>query len=76
EKAAILEWIAAELGTDTYLNLMDQYYPTGRVPGRFPLIDRPLDRGEYAEALHTARSLGLTRIDRRRPNPFLRPHGP
>jgi len=75
ETTAILEWIAAELGTDAYLNLMDQYYPAGRVPDRYLDIDRPLDRGEYAGALHTARGLGLTRIDRRRPNPFLRPRG-
>lgn len=75
ETSAILEWIAAELGVDTYLSLMDQYHPCGRVPGRVSRIDRPLDRSEFAEALHTARSLGFARIDKRKPNPFLRPHG-
>jgi putative pyruvate formate lyase activating enzyme len=75
ETVAILEWIAAELGRDTYLSLLDQYYPSGRVSGRFPRIDRSLDRSEFAEALHAARSLGLVRIDERKSNPFLRPHG-
>lgn len=31
ETRAILEWIATELGPDTYVNLMDQYYPAGKV---------------------------------------------
>jgi putative pyruvate formate lyase activating enzyme len=31
ETRSILEWIAAELGPDTYVNLMDQYRPAGKV---------------------------------------------
>ncbi|MGD2217987.1 MAG: hypothetical protein PVJ64_14615, partial [Gemmatimonadales bacterium] len=31
ETQAVLEWIARELGTDTYINLMNQYRPAGRV---------------------------------------------
>src|SRR5437867_5997768 len=33
EIRAILEWIAAELGTNTDINLMDQYRPAGKVGG-------------------------------------------
>src|SRR6266542_5848256 len=43
ETRQILEWIASELGPDTYVNLMDQYYPAGKVvDGRFPEIGRRL----------------------------------
>src|SRR5262249_1419348 len=31
ETRAILEWIVSELGSNTYINLMDQYRPAGKV---------------------------------------------
>ena len=72
ETRAILTWIAQDLGPDTYVNLMDQYFPSGRVgaadprrPGRFPEIARTLDHSEFQEALAMAREVGLTRIDSR-----------
>lgn len=72
ETRAILEWIARELGPNTYINLMDQYYPAGRVNGiTFPELNRRLSPDEYAEALHIAAELGLHRLDRRRPHPRL-----
>src|SRR6516162_5937944 len=41
ETRAILEWIAAELGTNTYINLMDQYHPAGKVSAvQYPQINR------------------------------------
>jgi putative pyruvate formate lyase activating enzyme len=73
ETRAILEWIAAELGTDTYVNLMDQYYPAGSVGGgRFVEIDRRLRTAEFAEAEAIARRLGLRNLDERRPHARLR----
>ncbi|MGP8268883.1 MAG: radical SAM protein [Terracidiphilus sp.] len=37
---AILEWVARELGRDTYVNIMAQYHPAGRVSrGEFFEID-------------------------------------
>ena len=67
ETRRILEWIAAELGPDTYVNLMDQYYPAGKVNGeRFPEINRRPTSTEYREALTMARDLGLARLDARR----------
>lgn len=73
ETRAILEWIAAELGPETYVNLMDQYYPAGKVNAEsFPEINRRLSSAEFQEAKAIARELGLTRIDRRRPHPRLR----
>jgi putative pyruvate formate lyase activating enzyme len=72
ETRKILQWIAAELGRDTYVNLMDQYYPAGKVSGdRFPEINRRLTSTEYRDALTIARDLGLRRIDERNPNPRL-----
>jgi putative pyruvate formate lyase activating enzyme len=65
ETEAILRWIAEELGPQTYLNLMAQYYPSGRV-GRdeYVEIDRRLWREEYEAALALADELGL-RLDER-----------
>lgn len=64
ETRAILQWIAHELGTDTYVNLMDQYYPAGKVSGeRYGEINRRLTQSEYHEALAIARDVGLTRLD-------------
>jgi putative pyruvate formate lyase activating enzyme len=69
ETRRILEWIASELGPDTYVNLMDQYYPAGKVNGdRFPEINRRLTSAEYREALTIARDVGLRRLDARRPD--------
>lgn len=66
ETRAILGWVAAELGPDTYVNLMDQYYPAGKVNAeRYPEIHRRLQPSEYREALAIARELGLRRLDAR-----------
>jgi putative pyruvate formate lyase activating enzyme len=68
ETCAILGWIRDELGPDTYVNLMDQYRPAGAVSAeRFPEINRPLCRAEFEEAREFALSIGLTRLDERRP---------
>lgn len=75
ETRAILAWIATELGTETYVNLMDQYRPAGKVPaGRFAEISRPLEAAEYLEALRAARDVGLRRLDGRAPRASTRPH--
>jgi putative pyruvate formate lyase activating enzyme len=70
ETRAILEWIAEELGRDTYVNLMDQYYPAGKVNAdHHSEINRRLLSREFAEASGIARELGLRRLDARRPHP-------
>jgi putative pyruvate formate lyase activating enzyme len=72
ETRAILDWIADELGRDAYVNLMDQYYPAGRVSREaFPEINRKLSAAEFDEAHRYAKDLGL-RLDERRPHPSLR----
>ena len=72
ETQAILAWIAAELGPDTYVNVMDQYYPAGKVTGeKYPEINRGLTSEELSAAQAIARDLGL-RLDKRSPHPRLR----
>lgn len=72
----LLKWVAEELGTDTYINIMDQYYPAGMVSDkRYPELNRRLRRSEYEEVVEYALSLGLWRLDvrywRRYPIEFL-----
>jgi putative pyruvate formate lyase activating enzyme len=69
ETEAILRFVADELGPDTYVDLMAQYYPAGLVgkDGRdsYDEIDRCLGRDEYQRAAELAETLGLCRLDRR-----------
>ncbi len=62
----IVAWLST-LSADTYLNLMDQYYPAGKVPDtpRYASINRHLTDMEMAEAYTAARSVGLWRLDER-----------
>ena len=63
ETKAILKFLAGEISKDTYLNLMDQYYPAYKAAaGKYPELARPLFRWEYEEALRYARTLGLWRF--------------
>jgi len=65
ETEACLRWLAEELGPGTYINLMDQYRPAGKVGGgRFEEIDRAVRGSEMAQARRLAVSLGL-RLDQR-----------
>jgi putative pyruvate formate lyase activating enzyme len=72
ETRAILQWIADTLGRETYVNLMDQYYPAGKVsPAQYPELNRRLTSREFHEGRAIARELGLRRLDERRPHPQL-----
>jgi len=62
--AAVLEFIARELSTETYVNLMDQYRPCAGA-GRFPQISRRVTTAEMDEARHAARLAGISRLDDR-----------
>jgi putative pyruvate formate lyase activating enzyme len=64
----VLEFLAREISTNTFLNLMDQYHPCYRA-GDIEPLSRPLTREEWNEAVALALSGGLTRLDRRRPSP-------
>ena len=57
---AVLTFLANEISTNTYTNLMDQYHPCYRAMDNPPL-DRDLKENEYQEALELADRLGLKR---------------
>ena len=58
----IVNWIADNLSTDTYLNIMSQYRPTFKAFD-YPDIARTLKRKEYVDAVGWARDAGLTNLD-------------
>jgi putative pyruvate formate lyase activating enzyme len=61
---AIFRFLAEEVSTNTYLNVMDQYRPCHRAHTRSPL-DRRLTRDEYQRAVDAALAAGLNRLDDR-----------
>ncbi len=63
---AIMEFLAREISPHTYVNIMAQYYPAGRVSAeRFPEINRRITCQEYEDALRAAQQAGLYRFDKR-----------
>jgi putative pyruvate formate lyase activating enzyme len=66
ETEAILRFVAEELGQGCYVNLMAQYYVSGKVGqnGQYEEIGRGIHREEYEQALALANELGL-RLDPR-----------
>jgi putative pyruvate formate lyase activating enzyme len=66
ETEAILRFVADEVGTGCYVNLMAQYYVSGKVgrDGEYTEIARGIHREEYEQALEIAHELGL-RLDSR-----------
>jgi len=62
----VMRFVAREVSRDTYVNLMDQYYPAGKTE-RYPEIHRRITRQEYQEAFHAARAEGIWRLDPRAP---------
>ncbi len=71
----IMHWIAGNLSCDTYVNMMDQYYPAHKAETepRFTEINRGISADEFCGALQLARNAGLWRFDARWRNVI--PHG-
>ncbi|MBZ5599622.1 MAG: radical SAM protein [Acidobacteriia bacterium] len=60
----IMQWIARELGPETYVNLMAQYHPAGRVTATaYPEIDRCITVREFHQAIDAFHAAGLHRLD-------------
>ena len=61
---SVMRFIANEISSNTYVNLMDQYRPCGLAHGRSD-IGRSITSVEYEEALGFAKEAGLKRLDQR-----------
>jgi putative pyruvate formate lyase activating enzyme len=63
----IMRWTAQNLSRDTYVNVMDQYYPAHKAETerRFAEINRGVADNEFCGALELARTAGLWRFDAR-----------
>ncbi len=59
----VVRFLAQEVSTDTYLNIMAQYRPCHRAANAAS-INRPLLREEFREAIVLARQQGLHRLDK------------
>jgi putative pyruvate formate lyase activating enzyme len=63
--AQVAEFLFNNLSPDTYLNVMAQYHPSGKISrDRYPEINRRITPQEYSSAVHAAQSIGLSRLDR------------
>ena len=58
----IVKFLAEEISTNTYLNLMAQYRPAYNA-GRYPELTRCITPSEYNAAVRMAKSAGLTNLD-------------
>ena len=59
----VLAFITDEISTNTYVNIMRQYYPCYRA-WDYPPLDRPITTEEFNRALAAAERKGLHRLDR------------
>ncbi len=67
ETKAIMRFLADEVSRDTYVNVMAQYYPAGKVTAvKYSELNRHLRRDEHRAALQAAAAAGLWRLDERR----------
>ena len=58
----VVRFLAEEVSTNTYLNVMAQYHPAHRA-FKIPALSRPLSRQEFVDAVDLARRHGLERLD-------------
>ena len=58
----IVRFLAEEISSNTYLNIMNQYHPAYNAP-RLDKLKRPVKPAEYQAALHAAHAAGLHRLD-------------
>jgi putative pyruvate formate lyase activating enzyme len=62
----IMRFLAREVSPDTYVNVMEQYYPAGAVgDGQYAELRRRTDAGEVAAVRACASAEGLWRFDER-----------
>ena len=59
----LVRFLAREVSTDTYLNIMVQYHPCYKAY-EIPPLARPVSESEFSEAIALARQQGLSRLDK------------
>jgi len=59
----VMRFIAEEISTDSYVNIMAQYRPEYRA-AEYPELDRRITAREYRQAVEAAKRCGLKRLDR------------
>jgi putative pyruvate formate lyase activating enzyme len=57
----IFEFISKEISKNTFLNIMDQYWPTYKAH-QYPELSRRITEKEFQEAINLAKKFGLKRI--------------
>lgn len=62
----IVRFLAEEISTNTYLNLMDQYRPAYKAR-KYPELNRRITHEEFQAAQKMAHEAGLHRLDERKP---------
>jgi putative pyruvate formate lyase activating enzyme len=62
----VMKFIAEQISTNTYVNIMDQYRPCGKAAD-IPELARSITSQEYENAVREAMEMGITRLDQRRP---------
>jgi putative pyruvate formate lyase activating enzyme len=63
----IMHFLANEVSPHTYVNIMNQYRPAGKVNrDKYPEVNRMITSDEYKEGIHIAEDEGLYRFDTRR----------
>jgi putative pyruvate formate lyase activating enzyme len=67
----IVAFLAQEVSTNTYLNIMAQYHPCHQAFD-IPQLSRPVSKQEFYEAIDLAHRQGLNRLDRYDFSPPLR----
>jgi len=68
--AEVMKFLAGEISPNTYVNIMDQYYPCYKAFDNPPL-DRRINKAEFNAAVEAAQEAGLTRLDHLAPRSFL-----
>jgi putative pyruvate formate lyase activating enzyme len=59
----VVKFLAREVSPNTYINIMAQYGPAGKVTNeKYPEINRPPTGQEYTDALAMAKKAGLYRF--------------
>lgn len=58
---SVFRFIAEEISPNTFINIMDQYYPAHEAD-RYPELNLRLSKEEFRKAVQAARNMGLKRV--------------